>query len=547
MKVKMDKNQRASCSCNAIRRQTNMKLKPLILLLLVGVAVLRAGEFMPPFEMPRVRVPEIPQRTFRVTDFGAVADGKTLNTDAIRNAITALASQGGGRLTFPPGIWLTGPIGLTNNLELHLEEGALVQFSPDHALYPPRQINFKGRIRTLTTSPIFGENLENIAITGSGVMDGSGEAWRPVKKMKMTERQWKQRLATPGSVLEPGGELWWPSPEAQRDRRPVLLKLVNCRRILFEGVTFQNSPGWNLNPTLCEDLTVRNITVRNPWFSQNGDGLDIENCRNVVVRDSRFDVGDDAICLKSGKDEEGRRLATPTENVLIENCIVYHGHGGVTIGSEMSSGVRNVRVNNCLFIGTDLGLRFKSTRGRGGIVEKIFISNVQMTDIATDAIGFNMYYGGQSPGEAEAASGENPSVPVSDETPRFRDVYIENVTCRGAGRAIQLRGLPEMPIRGIHFRNVSITAGRGVTCFDAEDISFDKVEIINSQGPVFSLAASRNLRIDQLTFAPGAETVFNILGTNCANVTVARTDLKAAQQAVNLARGATQEAIRVHP
>ena len=236
-----------------------------------------------------------------------------------------------------------------------------------------------------------------------------------VGKDRLTESEWKKKVASGGSVSA-DGKTWFPSEKTKKAYdeklsgvmengktlkdfdaikdflRPNLLVFSNCKKVLLDGVTFQNSPAWCLHPLLCEDLTLRNISVRNPWYSQNGDGLDIENCRNVVLTGSRFDVGDDGICLKSGANEEGRRIGVPTENVLIEDCVVYHAHGGVTIGSEMSAGVRNVRVNNCLFIGTDLGLRFKSQRGRGGVVEKIYISNVRMTDIATDAIGFNLFY-----------------------------------------------------------------------------------------------------------------------------------------------------------
>ncbi len=173
--------------------------------------------------------------------------------------------------------------------------------------------------------------------------------------------------------------------------------LISCRRVLLEGVTFQNPPNWTLNPRLCKDVTIRNITVHNAWYAQNSDALDLESSRNVVVRGSSFDAGDDGVCLKSGMNAVGRRIGMPTENIWVENCVVYHAHGGVTIGSEMSGGVRNVYVNNCLFMGTDIGLRFKSTRGRGGIVEKIYIRNIGMTDIGAEAISFTMYYGGQAP------------------------------------------------------------------------------------------------------------------------------------------------------
>ena len=522
----------------------NLKLSALSLVIVFACAV-RAAEFMPPFQMPKVQEPAIPNRTAKITGFGAVPDGQTLNTEAIARTITSLAEKGGGKVIIPAGLWLTGPIALKSNIELHLEEGALVQFKPDYSLYPPIQLDMKGRTRMLTTSPIHGEGLENIAITGSGVMDGAGDSWRPVKKSKMTEGQWKQLLASGGSVETNGNEqIWSPSPDGPY-RRPNLMKLVNCRKILLEGVTFQNSPGWNLNPTLCEDLTLRNVNVRNPWYSQNGDGLDIENCRNVIVRGSRLDVGDDGICLKSGANEEGRRLAVPTENILIEDCVVYHAHGGVTIGSEMSSGVRNVRVNNCLFIGTDLGLRFKSMRGRGGVVEKIYISNVQMTGIATDAIGFNMYYGGQSPTEAEdGAAAESKPTPVGEGTPQFRDIYIENVICRGAKQAVALQGLPEMPIRGIHLRNVSITAERGVACTDAENITLDNVEILNRRGPVLSLLNSRAVSVDRLTYTAGAESVVRVQGTNNTAV-IRHTDLKPPRQDFDLSSGATRESLKV--
>ena len=211
--------------------------------------------------------------------------------------------------------------------------------------------------------------------------------WRPVKRFKMTDKQWRELTAS-GGVVDSDGEIWWPNVEAMEGAeklrqlmvkkaplteydavrvylRPRLMNLINCRVVLIDGPTFQNSPMWNLHPILCEDITLRNITVRNPWYSQNGDGLDLESCRNAVVENSVFDVGDDAICLKSGKDEIGRKIGVPTENVVIRDCRVYHGHGGFVIGSEMSGGVRNIWVTGCQFIGTDVGLRFKKHSGTG--------------------------------------------------------------------------------------------------------------------------------------------------------------------------------------
>lgn len=485
--------------------------------------------WMAGFKMPVVSEPKIPARTAKITDFGAVAGGQTLCTDAIAKGIDSLAAQGGGRLIIPAGIWLTGPIVLKSNIELRAEEGALVQFSKDTTL-------FQG------TALIWGENLENIAITGHGIFDGAGEVWRPVKHYKMTEIQWKALVASGGRVAQ---DTWYPAIEGGGNRRPRMLIFRSCRRILLEDTTFQNSPMWNLNPSFCDDVTIRNLTIRNPWYSQNGDGLDIESCKNVIVRGTRLDVGDDALCLKSGAGEDARKNGRPTENVLIEDCTVYHGHGGFTIGSEMSGGVRNIRVNNCVFIGTDIGLRFKTQRGRGGVVERIYLSNIQMTNIPTDAISFNMYYGGAGPTEESHEVGEVAAVPVGEGTPQFRDIFIENVICRGAQRAVQLQGLPEMPISGIHLRNVSISSELGLVCQDAQGITLSGIEINNTKGPVASFVGSKGVTIDRLAYPAGTETLFQLVGKNNSGIAVRGTDAKAAKQAIGVATGAQTEAIKI--
>ena len=262
-----------------------------------------------------------------------------------------------------------------------------------------------------------------------------------------------------------------------------MLRLIGCRKVLLEGVTFQNPPNWTLNPALCENVSILNVSVRNSPAAQNSDALDLESCRHAVIRGCTFDAGDDGICLKSGRDAAGRRIGVPTEDVLIEGCTVYHAHGGFTIGSEMSGGVRNVRVDNCTFMGTDVGLRFKSMRGRGGMVERIYITNVRMTDVPGDAINFNLYYGGKSPLEETGSAEETNVPPATVETPQFRDIHIENVICRGAQRAMVLEGLPEMPIRDIYLKNVSITARTGVFLTDADGIHFQNVRVDHESGP----------------------------------------------------------------
>lgn len=490
---------------------------------------------VPEFKMPVINEPVIPYNTVYITDFGAVSDGLTLNTKAISDAIDNVAKKGGGRVVIPQGLWLTGPIILKSNINIHAESGALLIFSSDKDLYPLIKTSFEGKNTVRCTSPIYGRDLENISITGKGIFDGTGESWRPVKKDKLTESQWKT-LVKSGGILSEDGKTWYPSEsylegqkisgmnvpeqltslkdfEKIRDfLRPVMVSLVNCKKVLFDGPVFQNSPAWCLHPLMCEDLTIRNITVRNPWFSQNGDGLDIESCKNTIVYDSNFDVGDDAICIKSGKDADGRKRARPTENLVIKNCIVYHGHGGVTIGSEMSGGVKNMYVSGCTFIGTDVGLRFKSNRGRGGVVENIFFSDINMINIPTQAISFNMYYGGMSVSEISPEERNfNPATgvvpPVSEETPVFRNITIKNVTCKGASQALFLQGLPEQNLENITLENIDFESDNGLACIDASGISIKGMRLFTKRVPSISIMNSQNIDIEMLN-TPGNQSPF---------------------------------------
>jgi polygalacturonase len=456
--------------------------------------------------LPVVALPQFPLTVVTLSDYGGVGDGQTFNTAAFDQALAALANKGGGELLVPPGLWLTAPIKLRSNINLHLERGALIQFSRDYRLYPLAVFDLKGEKEVDSTSPISGENLENVAITGEGIIDGGGDAWRPLKKGKLGDSDWKA-LVKSGGVLTEKGDTWWPSRAAMAgeklvDRlrednslnlaayepahpflRPKMVRFIGCKRVLLEGVTFRNPPNWTLNPVLCEDVSILKVTVNNLPTAQNSDALDLESCRRATIRDCAFDTGDDGICIKSGKDAAGRRIGVPCEDVLVEGCTVYHAHGGFTIGSEMSGGVRNFVVTNCTFIGTDIGLRFKSTRGRGGVVENIFVSNVRMTDIGTDAINFDMYYGGKSPADDSGSTTDATPPAVTEATPQFRGIHIENVICRGAQKAIVMKGLPEMPIRNITLKDVSITAQQGVFLTDADGIRFENVQVENRAGP----------------------------------------------------------------
>ena len=486
-------------------RMTTKKLLPASLLMFVAALLSGCATFADDAASisPHPALPNIPANTVSLADFGN-GDGKTLNSEAFAKAFAALTAKGGGKLIVPPGLWLTGPIRLPSHTELHVERGAIIQFSRDSALYPIVVINFKGEKEVDCTSPIFTENTEDIAITGEGIIDGGGDAWRPLKRDKVSESVWKAKLKS-GGVVDEKGAIWWPSKDAMNGEkllkqlraannlnpadytavkfqlRPKMVRLLGVKRLLIRDVTIQNPPNWTVHPVLCEDVSVINLRVFNSPDAQNSDAIDLESCRHAIIRGCVFDTGDDGICIKSGKDAMGRRIGVPCEDVLVENCVVYHAHGGFTIGSEMSGGVKNFRVENCLFLGTDIGLRFKSTRGRGGAVENIFIRNINMQDIPGDAINFNLYYGGKSPLD-DTLTTETNFPAVTEATPAFRNIHMENIVCNGAKNAIVLQGLPEMPLQNVTLKNSQFTSQFGVSVVDAEKISFENVRVENKSG-----------------------------------------------------------------
>jgi len=496
------------------------------------------------FEMALVQVPVIPNNVVDIKDFGAISGGQVLNSKAFADAIDAVSKKGGGKVIIPAGIWLTGPIILRSNLELHAESGALIKFSTDKDLYPVIATNFEGLNTFRCISPIYGKNLENVAFTGNGIWDGSGEAWRSVKRSKLTNNQW-EKLIKSGGLVDNRQEIWYPSEQFKKASenaelnvrkdlktkedfekirdflRPVMVSIQNSKRVMFDGPVFQNSPAWCLHPLIIKDLIVRKITVRNPWFSQNGDGIDIDACKNVLVENCNFDVGDDAICIKSGKDKDGRIQGIPCENLVIRNNIVYHGHGGVTVGSEMSGGVRNMHVSNCTFMGTDVGLRFKSKRGRGGVVENIYISDIYMTDIPTDAISFNLYYDGKSVSEMMADGGikdERIFLPVTEETPLFKNISIKNIYVKGAQQAVFLQGLPEMNLENISISNLLGEAKNGFSLIDAKGVKISNVRIEVKNDKVFDITNCKNVILENIEFnSKSAESII-IDGEECKNI-----------------------------
>jgi len=537
-------------------------------------ALLIGGLMLSAPVLARIPLPARPvfkKDTVNILKYAAVTDGLTLNTRQIQSAIDAIHRKGGGVVLIPRGLWITGPIVLKSRVNLHLADGALLQFTDDHSQYPLVEGNWEGLPQMRNQSPISASNATDIAITGKGIIDGNGDGWRMVKKEKLTENNWKKLVAS-GGFLGDNGKSWYPSQTSfngskytnpgvispEKDAafyasvkdylRPNLLVLDKCKRILLEGVTFQNSAAWCLHPLMSEDITVRGIFVKNPWYAQNGDGIDLESCRNVLIERSTFDVGDDALCMKSGRDAAGRKRGMPVENVTIRDCTVYASHGGFVIGSEMSGGARNIDVRNCSFIGTDIGLRFKTTRGRGGVVENINIRDIHMINIPGEAILFDMYYAAKDPIALVGEKREAPRVefkPVDETTPVFRKFNISNVQVNGAAKGIFLRGLPEMSVKDIVLENMYIRSDIALELQDAEGITLKNITLAPKQAdPVVQITNSKNISFEDIRFPKASPVLFRLSGDRVRDIRVTGSDAAGASNRVVAEFGASASVLQ---
>jgi polygalacturonase len=404
---------------------------------------------------------------FNVKNYGAAGDGQRMETTAINRAIDACAAKGGGTVYLPPGRYLTGTVVLKSHVSLQLEAGATLLGSENPNDYLLIDDPWDKTAKTIAPL-IYADHADNITLTGRGTIDGQGRAW--------WKRQWLAHpkkgmpdAATPGELTE---------AKKIDHGRPRLIRLIHCHDVVIEKLNLQNAGMWTVNPLFCELVRVDGVTIQNPVPSPNTDGINPESCRNVQIINCRIDVGDDCVTLKSGLDAAGRQMGQPDENITIANCVMMRGHGGVTIGSEMSGGVRNVAVANCVFQGTDIGIRVKSQRGRGGVVEGFTAANITMENVTHPFVITTFYMGKDKPTD---------QFDVNEGTPRFRDFLFNNITARGAADAGSITGLRELPVEDIVFSNVRISAEKGFTCTNARLISFDDVEINPGAGPALTL------------------------------------------------------------
>ncbi|RZK20022.1 MAG: glycoside hydrolase family 28 protein [Hymenobacter sp.] len=426
------------------------------------------------------------QDYYNVLKYGARNDSTKLSTAAIGKAIDAASKAGGGTVYFPAGKYLTGPIHLKSNITIEIGAGAVLYFSTNFDDYMPLVASRYEGIDIKGFSPLFyAYKAENITIKGRGIIDGQGKKWWDFaegESRRKDDSKWQQEFRRQNAGVLEALKPNVPGVMARSFLRPPFIQPMFCKNVLIEGITIRNSPFWTVNPEFCENVTVTGVTINNPK-SPNTDGINPESCRYVHISNCHISVGDDCITIKSGKDKAGRQMNMPAENYTITKCTMLAGHGGVVIGSEMSGGVKKIVISNCIFDGTDRGIRIKTARGRGGVVEDIRVDNVVMKNIREQMIVLDMQYDKTAP------------EPVTERTPRFRNIHFSNITAEG-NQAGLLNGLSEMPIENVTFSNLNFDAKQGFTVKEARTIAFHNVQINCTTGPAVRTENVREIWLD---------------------------------------------------
>ena len=443
-----------------------------------------------PIEIEHVQPVQVPSLVVQLPDFGAVPDGQTLCTEAFKAAIDTLAARGGGHLIVPKGVWKTGPIVLKSNIDLHLKRGATILFSEDKTLYiiPDK----KGKEKTKADPCIKATHCENIGITGSGTLDGQGFYWRPIKHKKVLKDPngaaiWEEALSLGGVVRE---DIWYPynlnngipnigaNAEEMANMRYHLINITDSKNVIVKGVKITNSPKFHLVPTRVQNLIIDGVTIDCPWWAQNGDAMDIGNTQVCLVVNCKINCGDDGICMKGGVGDKGK-AAGPNRDFLIQNDTVFRAHGGFVIGSEFSGGMQRMVVRNCVFDGTDIGLRFKSAPGRGGWCEDIICQDIIMKNIRENAIFFEAGYADKAVGRS-ATDSDNKEAYFPD----WAHFTFRNIVCVNPVGAVQITGMKGFPVHDLKFENIQFIGVRkhGLALKFAENLDFVNCSISGGSG-----------------------------------------------------------------
>ena len=477
-----------------------------------------------PFPMPKFTRPAFPKRTFNIREHGAKGDGVTLDTESIARAIAACAQAGGGRVLVPIGVWLTGAIHLQSNVELHLEEGAVLRFSTRPEDYLPVVFTRWAGFECYNYSPlIYARDCTNIAITGKGQLDGQGEAWW----------HWVDEQARMAEVLLEAGRTGRPVAERvygtpAQPLRPQFIAPIACTNVLIEGISLNSGPFWTIQSIYCEKVVIRGITVNN--YGPNNDGVDVDSCRNVLIEHCEFETGDDSVVIKSGLNEDGWRVGRPTENVVLRHCLMKQGHGTLSIGSEMSGDVRNVYAHGCRSRGNDCGLRLKSARGRGGVVENIWVEDMVWENVRSTAIFFSSFYTAWA-------------VTAQGKAPVFRNINLRDIQCDGASVAVEIVGLEEQPITGVTLERLRISSRTGIASTNVTGLKILDCDIRPLAGPVLSLADNRDVVIQRLASPPTAN-LLHLEGSKTRNVRLVLANTNDAAR-VSLGAGVDQRQLKL--
>jgi len=445
------------------------------------------------------------QSYYNVIQYGAKNDSSKLATASIEKAIAAASKQGGGTIYFPAGKYLTGPIHMRSNITIFIDAGAELHFSDNFDDYLPMVESRYEGVDVKSFSPLFyAYKAENISIRGRGIIDGHGQKW-----WHYVEGWDEKRPRTKWQLMfdSLNKDILLPDDPRQMKRgflRPPFIQPMYCKNVLVEGISIRNSPFWTVNPEFCENVTVTGVTINNPP-SPNTDGINPESCKYVHISNCHISVGDDCITIKSGKDIPGRTKNAGAENYTITNCTMLSGHGGVVIGSEMSGGVKKITISNCVFDGTDRGIRIKTNRGRGGSVEEIRVDNIIMKNIRGEAFVLDMQY---SSAKAE---------PLSERTPQFKNIHLSNITaqCKNAGL---INGLEEMAVEGITFSDIQFTAENGIVIKKAKNIEFHNVTITTQKGSAIIAENVDGLELDGIKTMKPISGVPVVSLTNVQNV-----------------------------
>ncbi len=477
-----------------------------------------------PFDMPELKRPQFKDTTHDIRSYGAVEGGSVKNTDAFAQAIAACHAGGGGRVLVPAGKWLTGPIHFKSNIDLHLAEGSEVIFSDQFEDYlPPVRVR-AGSIEIYNYSPlIYAKDCRNIAITGPGKLNGNAEKWW----------DWKNKETRDYFTAEirgiPVEERVYGKPE--HAIRPSFVQFFNCRNILLEGFTIGSGPNWTIHPVFSENIIIRRVQVLTD--GPNNDGIDPDSSRNILVEHCVFDTGDDCLVLKSGYNEDGWRAAKPTENVIMRWCASKRGHGGLVIGSEMSGDVRNVYMHDCNFEGTDRALRIKSRRGRGGVVENVWVENIVVKDMQYEVVILNMDYGADK------------NALTNERAPLFRNINVKDVYGDGAPMAIRIVGLPDSPIENVRFENIRIKSTEGVLCRNAKDLHFKNIDISPAKGAVFTFDNVSDVTIQAASAASGASLFVKVDDPKSKGIVIRDSNLSIARETVELGEGVAPKTVSI--